>query len=146
MFEDFYLLMSDILGSFQTPHPPLKSDIINGRSLMLFWIHLFWGMLPSKIDETDFRHSTIVFNNDYLLDFINFCLKWSVIDPMMNRLRTLGTAIGLFLSVFYHGWLSANLVPVTKHSPLLSVKMIHTRNPISQIEIQMYSFIPLQIF
>ena len=25
--------MSDFLGSFQTPHPSLKLDIINGRSL-----------------------------------------------------------------------------------------------------------------
>ena len=25
---DFYLLMSNFLGSFQTPHPPLKPDII----------------------------------------------------------------------------------------------------------------------
>jgi hypothetical protein len=46
-----------------------------------------------------------------LLSSLDFCLKWSVIDPMMNRLRTLETAIGLFLSVFYHGWLSANLGP-----------------------------------
>ena len=30
---DFYLLMSDFFGSFWTPPPPLKSDIINARSL-----------------------------------------------------------------------------------------------------------------
>ena len=30
--SDFYLLMSDFFGSFQTPPPPLKSDIIYARS------------------------------------------------------------------------------------------------------------------
>ena len=37
---DFYLLMSDFLGSLQTPHPPLKSDIINGCSLNCLFIDL----------------------------------------------------------------------------------------------------------
>ena len=32
LMSDFYLLISDFLGSFQT-QPPLKSDIVNGCSL-----------------------------------------------------------------------------------------------------------------
>ena len=36
--SDFYRLMSDFWGSFQTLNPPLlKSDIINGRSLTVIF-------------------------------------------------------------------------------------------------------------
>ena len=41
--SDFYLLMSDFFGSFYTPPPPLKSDIIYARSLRLTWLsYLLW--------------------------------------------------------------------------------------------------------
>ena len=55
--RDHPSMMSDDFWRFLTPHPPLKSDIINGRSLTIYnvksWQKLIWhnhsNFLSSKI-------------------------------------------------------------------------------------------------
>ena len=72
LISDFYFLTSDFLGSFQTPHPPLKSTIINGCSLsknMVKYI-IIWYI----------QFEQILCSTYYLWILLSFLPAWTEIE------------------------------------------------------------------
>ena len=93
--SDFYFLTSDFLGSFQTPHPPLKSTIINGCSLsknMVKYI-IIWYI----------QFEQILCSTYYLWILLSFLPAWTEIElknlekilwKIFGRLSFFGEASG----------------------------------------------------